>query len=288
MNGRSAAISDRHRTSEIGIFPAGPPLPVFIQQALQQQLIMTSIYTDIQKKALEIASGFPLPDFYSDFEHACDQSRQFFETDTTVLKLKAFVEDNIENDFGHGMDHVIKVTLDAGALMITEGTLSGYGEEKLQRRVLIAQCAGLLHDIKRKEKNHALAGSIYAAGLLKSYPFSEKEATDVRMAIKNHEAFRPVEKLPTAEGDLVSDCLYDADKFRWGPDNFTITVWDMLAFSNTPIDRFIDYYPKSVEGLAKIKSTFRTPTGKKYGPQFVDLGIRMGEVIYQYLKDTYV
>ena len=248
---------------------------------------MKSIYRDIQKKAIEISLDFLPPDFYQDFPVICQSSRDFYESDPVVAKLKSYVSKNIENDFGHGMDHVIKVTLDAGALMLIEGELTGYSDDTLHRQMLITQCAGLLHDIKRKEKEHAIVGSEFASEVLQDYPFSQHEVEDIRLSIKNHEAFKPVEPLDTVEGNLVSDCLYDADKFRWGPDNFTITVWDMLAFSNTPIERFINYYPKSVEGIAKIKSTFRTATGKKYGPQFVDLGIDMGKVIYQYLKDTY-
>jgi len=36
-------------------------------------------------------------------------------------------------------------------------------------------------------------------------------------------------------------------------------------------------YPKGMERLYKIKSTFRTRTGKKYGPQFIDIGLAIGE-----------
>ena len=248
---------------------------------------MQSMYQDIQKKALEIASRFPIPVFYRDHHAAYESSRVFFNTDPIIANLKKYVSENIENDFGHGMDHVVKVTLDAGALLLIEGPRAGFKNGILQRRMLITQCAGLLHDIKRKEKDHALQGSIFVKDLLRAYPFSQEEILDISMAIKNHEAFKPVDRLDTPEGNIVSDCLYDADKFRWGPDNFTITVWDMLSFSKTPIDRFIDYYPKSVEGLAKIKHTFRTPTGKKYGPAFIDLGIEMGEEIYAYLRRTY-
>jgi hypothetical protein len=128
---------------------------------------------------------------------------------------------------------------------------------------------------------------IFVRDLLKSYPLVPEEIEDISMAIKNHEAFQPVDNLNSPEANLVSDCLYDADKFRWGPDNFTLTVWDMLAYAKTPIRNFIDYYPKSIEGLARIKTTFRTPSGKKYGPQFIDLGIEMGDLIYTYLKKTY-
>jgi hypothetical protein len=249
---------------------------------------MQSIYSDIQKKALEIASGFAPPDFYRDYKSVCESSRVFFNSDPIVANLKKYVSDTIENDFGHGMDHVIKVTLDAGALLLIEGPRIELKDKALNRQMLITQCAGLLHDIKRKEKDHALAGSLFVREQLKSYPFSPEEIEDISMAIKNHEAFKPVDQLHSREANLVSDCLYDADKFRWGPDNFTLTVWDMLAYSNTPIKRFIAYYPKSVEGLARIKDTFRTPTGKKYGPQFIDLGMEMGESIYAYLQKTYI
>ncbi|MBU4002244.1 MAG: hypothetical protein KKB94_07995 [Proteobacteria bacterium] len=249
---------------------------------------MQSIYRDIQKKALKIASGFPPPVFYRDFKYACESSRVFFDTDPIIANLKKYVESTIENDFGHGMDHVVKVTLDAGALLLIEGKNSGFKENIIHRSMLITQSAGLLHDIKRKEKEHALQGSIFVKDLLKSYPFTPGEILDISMAIKNHEAFKPVDPLNSPEGNLVSDCLYDADKFRWGPDNFTHTVWDMLAYSKTPIKNFIDYYPKSIEGLVKIKETFRTPTGKKYGPRFIDLGIEMGEWILADLKETFV
>ncbi len=248
---------------------------------------MQSIYRDIQQKALEIASGFPLPEFYREQQPACDISRGFFETDAVVSKLKLFVADHIENDFGHGMSHVRKVTIDAGALILIEGQNRGYSRETIDRRVLIVQCAGLLHDIRRKHKNHAIEGSKFAEELLRSYPLTPDEVNDIRLSIRNHEAFKEVEIMDSPEGNLVSDCLYDADKFRWGPDNFTETVWDMLAFSETAIDRFVDRYPMSVEGLSRIKSTFRTPTGKKYGPQFIDLGISIGQVIYVWLKKNY-
>lgn len=248
---------------------------------------MQSIYRDIQKKAVKIASEFALPLFYKDYYPIYEASRMFFETDPIIAKLKTDVTHHIESDFGHGMNHVVKVTVDSGALLIIEARDMGLSEALIRRLVLITQCAGLLHDIKRKEKEHALKGSIFARDLLKPYPLTEDEIETIGLSIKNHEAFKPFEKIESPNSALVSDCLYDADKFRWGPDNFTETVWDMLMYANTPISRFIDRYPKSIEGLSKIKSTFRTPTGKKYGPQFIDLGIAIGEKIYQHLKKTY-
>jgi hypothetical protein len=248
---------------------------------------MNSIYRDIHKKALEIASTFSPPAFYTDFHENYEASKIFFETNPVILKLKAYVTNHIDNDFGHGMNHVVKVTIDAGTIIIIESKIAGYTEDEINRLMLIVQCAGLLHDIKRKKKDHAVRGSEFAQELLKSYPLTEDEIEDIRLSIKNHEAFKIQEIVGTLKGALLSDCLYDADKFRWGPDNFVETVWDMLEFSGTPINRFIEHYPISVTGLARIKETFRTKTGKKYGPQFIDLGIAIGQVIYEYLKKTY-
>lgn len=241
----------------------------------------------IRKKARQIVSRSPSPFFYTDLSNAVSQSRQFFHTNDIVTKLRAFAEKNLENDFGHGMNHAVKVSLDAGALILAECAIAGYSESFARRRMLIVQCAGLLHDIRRKEKNHARKGAEHAAGILKSYPFSKSEIEDIRLAINNHEAFRSVEAVDTPEGLLVSNCLYDADKFRWGPDNFTDTVWDMVAFSGISLSRFLTFYPRGMQTLEKIKSTFRTQTGKKYGPQFIEIGIAIGEEVLGFIKSEF-
>jgi hypothetical protein len=51
-----------------------------------------------------------------------------------------------------------------------------------------------------------------------------------------------------------------------------------------PIRKFVHLYPRGIAFLEKIKATFRTPTGRKYGPQFIDLGLSVGEDIYQYIR----
>ncbi|MBF0117920.1 MAG: hypothetical protein HQK79_03740, partial [Desulfobacterales bacterium] len=99
-----------------------------------------------------------------------------------------------------------------------------------------------------------------------------------------HEAFKNTVYVNTLNGTILSDCLYDADKFRWGPDNFTDTVWEMLSYFKTPISKFIELYPKGRESLLKIKDTFRTKTGKEYGPQFIDIGIGIGQELCNIIK----
>jgi hypothetical protein len=245
------------------------------------------VYTRIRKRARQIVSRFPLPDFYEDFFGANELSRQFFETDHVVAQLQAFVDRQTGDNLGHGLKHSTKVALDAGSLMVIEGKSAGYSDKFINRRVLIVQCAGLLHDIKRKQKDHAIQGAACAREVLESYPLLPDEIEDISMAIRNHEAFKSTEPLSTPEGALVSDCLYDGDKFRWGPDNFKDTVWDMVSFFNPPLSKFIDHYPKGMESVAKIKDTFRTNTGKKYGPQFINIGLSIGEELYKVIKTEF-
>lgn len=241
---------------------------------------MEIIYAHFRKRARQIVSRHPSPDFYQDHSFANEMSRQYFETNSFTVELRKFVAKHLEENFGHGLEHAIKVAIDAGALMIIENKLAQQPDNRINRRVAVVQWAGLLHDIKRRKENHAIKGSDHARKVLKPYPLDPSEVDDICRAIRNHEAFTPTVKADTIEGALVSDCLYDADKFRWGPDNFTDTLWAMVSDFKIPVVEFMDLYPEGMEKLAEIKHTFRTRTGKKYGPQFIELGVAIGKELF--------
>jgi hypothetical protein len=246
-----------------------------------------SPYAQLRERARQIASRYPAADFYRDHAAAVEASRALFESDALVLDLRQSVCARLEDDFGHGLLHAAKVALDAGALTHIEGRAAGYSGAYLARRICVAHCAGLLHDIQRKQSNHAEQGAGRARELLAAYPLASDEIEDVCIAIRNHEAFKNTVGVNTREGALVSDCLYDADKFRWGPDNFTDTLWDMLAFTRPALSDFLKHYPAGMASLGRIKSTFRTPTGRLYGPGFIDLGIAIGEELYEAIRNEF-
>ena len=248
---------------------------------------MHSIYARLREQARLIVSSFPSPDFYQDHSQAYEYSSRLFKADPEIRKLCRFVSENLDDDFGHGLQHAIKVAIDAGALMNIEGQAAGYSESMLERRTQIVQSAGLMHDTKRKKKDHSKHGADYARAVLENYSLSYDEIEDVCRAIQNHEAFKSNVTIDTPEGALISDCLYDADKFRWGPDNFTDTLWDMVSFLNPPLSKFMARYPQGMEGLEKIKTTFRTETGKQYGPQFLDLGLAIGQKIHDVILSDF-
>jgi hypothetical protein len=214
-------------------------------------------------------------------------SRYLFQTHPLIAELRQFIELKLKDDFGHGVNHAVKVTIDSGALMFVEGLRLGYSERKIQRKILLTQCAGLLHDAKRKSNNHALHGAVYARQVLMAYPLLAHEIDEICCAIRNHEAFKNIIDTTTAEKLVISDCLYDADKFRWGPDNFTDTVWQMVSYYDPPLATFLTIYPKGLENIRKIKTSFRSKAGKKYGPQFIDLGLSVGEALFKIIQKNF-
>ena len=76
---------------------------------------MQPIYHQIRQRAREIILRHPPPDFYQDHSLAHETSKQLFESNRIIQKLLAFITGTLEDDFGHGVRHAVKVSHDAGA-----------------------------------------------------------------------------------------------------------------------------------------------------------------------------
>lgn len=211
-----------------------------------------------------------------------------YKTNALILELKKELATTLGDNFGHGIAHVEKVAIDAGTLIIAETKESGETPSHVERMVMLAQCAGLLHDISRKEKKHAVKGAEKAGDILRNYAVSKEEADNICIAIHNHEAFTRLKDSPSDDCNLISNCLYDADKFRWGPDNFSYTLWDMVARRNPPLNVFMRHYPGGMAFLKKIRDTFRSKTGKTYGPEFIDIGVSIGNDLFRIINREFI
>ena len=233
---------------------------------------------DLSRK---IAAEVGTPRFYLEREEEVALSRKWFAAEPLVEKALRIVGER-EDCVGHGLIHVRKVAIDVGALILIEEG-GAPADVRVRRFVLLAHLSGLLHDIRRSEKNHAELGADEAAAILASFPLSDEECADVAGAIRNHEAFRPSRTETGPKARLLSDALYDADKFRWGPDNFTETLWAMIIPRGIPLQALLPRFLAGLEGIRKVRESFRTATGREYGPDFIDRGLMIGRRLYEEL-----
>lgn len=231
--------------------------------------------------AQQVGGQAETPRFYRENEAAVRLSQAVYDTDDMVGWCRKYLSCQTD-DFGHGLSHSERVALDAGTIVAVERR----DDDPLTRdAVALVQVAGLLHDIRRKEPNHAEISARVADDILEHNGMGADRRAMITGAIRNHEAFREETPITDATARLISDSLYDADKFRWGPDNFVVTLWDMLEYSHIDIERMLTGYHTSIGGIRRVRETFRTQTGRRYGPEFIDIGLAVGEEIYRRLVE---
>jgi hypothetical protein len=237
-------------------------------------------YRKLQDTARAMAQALPVPAFYGLHAQEIRRADDTLGSHELIKKCRACL-DTSQMECAHGICHCEAVARDAGAIILVEGRRQDLGRSATEPLFIAAIIAGLLHDIKRREEDHAVRGSIEAEKILTTLGVDERRRSYITYAIRNHEAFKTTCDLDDKAGCLVSDALYDADKFRWGPENFSTTLWLMVAAHNTPLDALHRTFQEKMKGIEKIKETFRTDTGKRYGPEFIDQGIAIGNSIYE-------
>jgi HD superfamily phosphodiesterase len=87
---------------------------------------------------------------------------------------------------GHGTDHAEKVALEAGALAYIEGGRLSLEESLKREACLLAQIAGLLHDLRRHEKDHAKASASAASRMFQEFFLFPKKGEFIVQAIARH------------------------------------------------------------------------------------------------------
>jgi hypothetical protein len=233
---------------------------------------------EARKLARKIARSTEPPRFYREKRKEVEGSRRLFRSNPLVGMCLNLVRER-EDGIGHGIAHVRKVAIDAGAIFLVENSPI-HPRSEVRRMVLLTHVAGILHDIRRQEKDHARVSAGEAGMLLSRFDLTGGEIAAITGAIGNHEAFRPADPLKDPLAQFLSDALYDADKFRWGPDNFTEMLWDMVEYRKASLEAVLKRFLKGMEEIERIRDTFRTNTGKIYGPDFIDRGIEIGMKFY--------
>jgi hypothetical protein len=237
-------------------------------------------YHHLQAFSKKVAQTLPQPRFYLTFGEEIRRSEDLLRNHGMVAACRTHLDESLL-ECAHGLCHCESVARDAGAIVLIEGRARGIDGAELERLTEAAVIAGLLHDIKRREEDHAVRGSIEAGRILAEVGIDRRFREYVVYAIKNHEAFKQTCDLGDESGCMVSDALYDADKFRWGPENFTTTLWLIVGDRGTSPERLHGVFQEKMKGIERINETFRTATGRTYGPEIIDQGITIGNAIYE-------
>lgn len=240
-------------------------------------------YQLLKRKALQLAASLGTPAFYRVFEDDLRLSGLLLQENEMLKMCRRYI-DPVQEGMGHGFEHSKAVAVDAGAIVLIEGKRMALPEGVLKELIASAHVSGLLHDIKRGVEDHAVAGSRETERILDRCGIVGRCKRYIALAIRNHEAFKEEVDAEDEYGRLVSDALYDADKFRWGPENFTTTIWRMLEFGKVSPLGFLENYKRGISYIERIKGTFRTETGRLYGPEIIDMGLEIGMGIYPELK----
>jgi hypothetical protein len=248
---------------------------------------MNELALRLQREAERIAAKHPPPEFYTRFKAPLALARRLFFTTPLLVRLRRMVEPTLQEDMGHGLFHSTRVSIDTATLIYVELEPDHISQVKLERLMLLGLICGLLHDLRRDEEKHAEAGAREADRILRKLPLGPREVKCVCRAIGNHEAFVPPLPCDPPWSQLISDCLYDADKFRWGPDTFTHTLWHMVSHQHITPQELIEKFPWGMTGIFRIAETFRTATGRQYGPDIIETGIAIGKEIFRYLLQHY-
>lgn len=243
-------------------------------------MLRDPVYPVLREKASNAAMRIGPPSFYRAHKKELEKSLLSLSESEVLVKCRSYLDESKMHP-AHGIRHGEMVAIEAGAILRVESSSWGSDQERTDELMLCAQIAGLFHDIKRNEEDHTTKGGIVAGKILEDFDLDARYKRYITAAIRNHEAFKEVLASEDEEAKLISDSLYDADKFRWGPDNFTTTLWLIMESSGTPAEALYSNFLEKMKGVRRIKETFRTETGKRFGPEFIDLGIEIGNEIYR-------
>lgn len=233
----------------------------------------------LRARAHELSRTLPSPTFYMDLGTENDFSNEMFFNDPMVLRLQQDSVQFLYDDYMFGIDHSKKVARDAAILVLAEAQDE---EGDVPRRLaLLAQLAGLVHDVERPGPEHACRGADSARQILADYPLAPGELERIVRAVAVHENGCG----PECE-ELLAAALYDADKFRYGRDIFVTAMWlDCEDYENAGPEDIAAALTQALERVGEYRATWRTPTARRYGSEILDQGLKMGRLMLEAMAD---
>src|SRR5512142_680434 len=113
------------------------------------------LYQKLRDTARRIAGTLPKPAFYEKHEGVIRRADETLVSDETIRRCRTYL-DASQLECAHGLFHCETVARDAGAIVLVEAHERGIAEADTGSLFTAAMIAGLLHDIKRREEDHAV------------------------------------------------------------------------------------------------------------------------------------
>jgi hypothetical protein len=61
----------------------------------------------------------------------------------------------------------------------------------------------------------------------------------------------------------------------------------MVTQANIPLAVFMTHFHKGLGTVERVRDTFRSEPGRHYGPQFIDIGISVGNQLYDVIRKEF-
>jgi hypothetical protein len=230
---------------------------------------------EMKRRARELAASRPQNAFALDCAEELGHASTLFFEHPLMQRLQSDALGYLNEPCGIGVEHGKRVAIDAAALLLAEP--AGLDPEERRRLALLAEMAGLLHDALRFEDDHAEKGADLCMRLLRGYPIAPEERLWIAQAVALHETALPLAEAGPQAAQMLSGVVHDADRFRFGPDIFAATLWELCDCDEWTFEAIAAAYPQGAAHAATLRTGFRTEQGRKYGPALIDEGLSLAQ-----------
>lgn len=236
---------------------------------------------DLRNEAKKRAKDLPVTAFYLDHATEVSYAWELFFDHPLMRRLQDDCLTFLYDDAMFGIEHSKKVAQEAAAIVMAED--AGLETDRKKHLALLASIAGMLHDLQRGEDDHAHRSAEAVPDLLKGYPLTAEDVVLITRAVDGHEQRTDPGDYADPSERLLCQALYDADKFRFGPDIFCTTMWLFCDYTSWSLAEMAGQFPKGISVAKTIVPTLRTDIGRSYGSELIEQGIKLGEIMHRRL-----
>ncbi|MDQ7835668.1 MAG: HD domain-containing protein [Humidesulfovibrio sp.] len=239
---------------------------------------------ELKRRARDLAVSRAQSAFSLECAEELTYARDLFFDHPLLLRLQGDALGFLNEACGLGVEHGKRVAMDAAALILVEP--SGLSADERRRLTVLAEMAGLLHDALRHEDNHAEKGADLCLRILRGYAISPEERLWIAGAVAAHEKDGTQPQEAGEHARLLAGAVHDADIFRYGPDIFATTLWELCECDEWSLEQIAAAFPEGVRRAKALAGSFHTESGRRYGPPLLAEGVSLSEEYERMLGQT--